>query len=260
MKVAVIGCGAIGGILARALHANEVAGAELVGVVHEDLTDPPDLPVLGIDEAIATAELVVECAGQQALVAFGPSVLAAGKDLLVVSVGALAEEAVFAALSEPASGRVHLCTGAVGGLDLLSAAARMGGMRSVRITTTKLAANLVQPWMAEAEAERVRNASEPVELMCAPAREVTAAFPKSANVAASVALAVGDWESVEAVVVADPAAGLTEHVITAETAAGSYRFEIRNHPSEQTPTTSGVVPYAVLRAVESICGNGPVFR
>ncbi|MEV0050614.1 aspartate dehydrogenase domain-containing protein [Saccharopolyspora shandongensis] len=249
MKVAILGCGAIGGVVARAVRDGEVPGAELVGVVHAERTDPPGLPVLDVEAAIEQADLIVECAGQRALAELGPSIVAAGTDLLVVSVGALADDALLAKLRDTGPGRLHLCSGAIGGLDVLAAAARMGGLSEVRIVTTKKATTLIQKWMDEPAAQRLRTAVEPVELMRAPARAVTAAFPASANVAASVALAVGDWDLVEAAVVADPKAPLTSHVITAEGRAGDYRFEIRNHPSPANPATSGVVPHAVLAAV-----------
>lgn len=249
MKVAILGCGAIGGVVARAVRDGEIPGAELVGVVHAEAADPPGLPVLGIEAAIEQADLIVECAGQRALAELGPSIVAAGTDLLVVSIGALADDALLAKLRDTGPGRLHLCSGAIGGLDLLAATARMGGLSAVRIVTTKKAPTLVQKWMDEADAQRLRTATEPVELMRAPARAVTAAFPASANVAASVALAVGDWNLVEAIVVADPEAPLTSHVITAKGSAGDYRFEIRNHPSAANPATSGVVPHAVLAAV-----------
>lgn len=259
MRVAVIGCGAIGGVVARALAAGEVSGAQLVGVAHGDETDPDGLPVCDTDSAVRNAELVVECAGQSALRSLVPLVTAAGKDLLVTSVGALADDELFAAVTGAHGGRVSLATGAVGGLDLLSAARRMGPFSTVRLETTKTARNLVQSWMDDSEAERLRTADDPVELMRGPARKVTAAFPKSANVAASLALAVGSWDAVEAVVVGDPAATRTSHVITADGPAGTHRFEITNQPSEQNPTSSRVVPHSVLRAIDTLAGRQAVF-
>jgi aspartate dehydrogenase len=260
VKVAVLGCGAIGGVVARELAAGAVPGAALAGVVHREPIDPPDLPVLDARAAIAAADLVVECAGHRALVETGPAVVAAGKDLLVVSVGALTDPALLPSLQRAGTGRVHLSTGAIGGLDLLRAAAGMGGLRRVRITTTKRAAALVQDWMDDGERARLVSATAPVVLRRGPAREIAAAFPRSANVAAAVALAVGDWEIVEAAVVADPAAARTSHVIEAEGTAGEHRFEIRNAPSEQTPTTSAITPYAVLRAIGDLVGTGAVLR
>lgn len=259
MRVSVIGCGAIGGVVARALAAGEVAGAELVGVVHGDETDPVDLPVHDTESAVREADLVVECAGQRALRSLVPLVSKTGGDLLITSVGALADDELFSAVIGMPDGRVYLASGAIGGLDMLSAARRMGPLRTVRLVTTKTAGNLVQPWMDHGEAQRLRSATGPVELLRGPARTVTAAFPKSTNVAASVALAVGSWDAVEAVVVGDPHATRTSHVITAEGPAGAYRFEITNQPSEQTPTSSGVVPFAVLRAIETLAGAQAVF-
>lgn len=258
VPVAVLGAGAIGGVVARALYEGAVPGARLAGVVHADPEDPPGLPVLGADEAIERAGLVVECAGQRALADLGPRVVAAGRDLMVASVGALTDADLCSSL-DGGPGRLLLCTGAVGGLDLLRAAAAMGPLEEVRLETTKRAASLVQTWMSEDEAAELRTATRRRELMSGPARKVATAFPKSANVAASVALAAGDWDVVTAAVVADPVADLTSHVITARGTAGEYRFEIRNHPSEATPTTSGIVPHAILRAVGDRTGATGVF-
>lgn len=260
MKVGVLGAGAIGGIVARALRDGHVPGATLTGVTHNDATDPDGLPTLPLHDLIAGSDLIVEAAGQRALTEHGPAVLDAGTDLLVVSVGALADTALFNRLLAAGPGALHLSTGAIGGLDLLRAAARLGPLTHVEIVTTKRATNLVQPWMSDDERARLHTATAPVELLRGPARQVTAAFPKSANVAASVALAAGDWDVVEAAVVADPQTTTTSHVISAEGAAGSYRFEIRNHPSPQTPTSSQVVPYAVLSALAALATPKGAFR
>ncbi|MET7996715.1 aspartate dehydrogenase domain-containing protein [Amycolatopsis sp. NPDC005232] len=259
LSVSVLGCGAIGGVVARALQAGEVPGVVLAGVAHRDPVDPPDLPVIDEAALLVSSDLVVECAGHAALSGTGPSVVAAGLDLFVTSVGALADADLLRTLSA-GPGRVQLTTGAIGGLDLIRSAAAMGGLRRVRITTTKRPEILGQKWMTDTELSRLGSATEPLVLREGSAREIATAFPRSANVAASVALAAGDWEVVEAAVVADPGAERTTHVIEAEGNAGRYRFEIENLPSEQTPTTSAVVPYAVLRAIGELAGRSPVFR
>ncbi|MEV4376935.1 aspartate dehydrogenase domain-containing protein [Streptosporangium sp. NPDC049644] len=260
MKVAVLGCGAIGGVVARGLKAGSIDGATLVGVVHNGDQDPPDLPVLDFATAVERADLVVECAGQRALAELGTEVVRTGTDLLVVSIGAFATPGLPERLESAGTGRVYLSTGAIGGLDLLRAAALLGGLSHVGITTVKRAASLSQDWMSEAERDRLLTATEPVELMRGPARDVTTRFPKSANVAASVALAVGDWDLVEAAVIGDPDATLTSHIIEARGQAGQYRFEIRNAPSPQTPTTSQITAYAVLRTIADLAAGTAVFR
>lgn len=259
MRVSVLGAGAIGGIVARAIQAGQVHGVSLVGVSHRDPVDPPDLPVIDEVAAIGGSDLVVECAGHRALFETATAVVCSGTALLVTSVGALADTELLQALSG-GPGRVHLTTGAIGGLDLLRSASRMGGLRTVRITTTKKPSSLVQPWMDEAEARSVVATTTPLVVREDGAREIALAFPKSANVAAAVALAVGNWGLVRAAVVADPATARTVHRIEAEGLAGRYCFEIENLPSIDTPTTSAVVPYAVLSAIADIAGTGLSFR
>lgn len=231
MRVAVLGSGAIGGVVISALESGEVPGTRLTAVVN--LGD-------SLEDALPLADLVVECAGQRALAELGPKVIDAGKDLLVVSIGALTDDALHERL-RGGPGRLFLTSGAIGGLDLLRAAALMAPLETVRIVTTKKPSTLGVP-----------DTGGPVEVMRGPARQIAAAFPKSTNVAAAVALAAGSFDIVEAVVMADPAATLTSHVITASGPAGDYRFEIRNRPSEQNPASSQVVPHAVLAALREL--------
>lgn len=131
----------------------------------------------------------------------------------------------------------------------------MGPLSEIRLTTTKLPSTLEQPWMDEELLTAMRTATGPVEVMRGTAREVPVKFPKSTNVAASVALAVGDLDAVRVSVVADPAAVHTSHVIEANGPQGSYRFEVRHQPDAANPATSQVVPYAVLRSLAALAGR-----
>src|SRR5258708_40370620 len=73
-------------------------------------------------------DIVVEVAGQQAVAEHGPDVLRRGFDLLVISVGALADPALFDRLKTAAregKSRMLLPAGAIGGLDA-NAAMRAG--------------------------------------------------------------------------------------------------------------------------------------
>jgi aspartate dehydrogenase len=253
ISVAVIGAGTIGSVVAGSLAAAEVPGARLAGIITRNGSSL--LPRISLAQAAEETDLVVEAAGQQALADLAPAIMASRASLLVTSVGALRDDATFQLLSAAPPGRVHLTTGAVGGLDMLRSAARLAPLASVRITTTKKPVALVQPWMADAERSALLAADGPVEVKRGSAKEIAGLFPASTNVAASVALAAGNWDVVEAVVVADPGAALTSHVITAAGPAGEYRFEIRNRPSPSNPKSSEVVAYAVLAAIEDIAGS-----
>lgn len=254
-RVGLVGWGAIGQVVGAALASGRVAGAELVGVIdNRPLTGLP-APQLGFEQALESCDLIVEAAGQSVVREWGERVLAAGVDLMVCSSGALTDAALAERLRATGPGRVYFTGGAVGGLDLLQAVRGLGPLTSVRLTTTKLPATLHQPWMGPELTRRLERADAPVEVMRGTAEDVPVKFPKSTNVAASVALAVGDPSAVEVVVVADPAAVLTRHVIEAEGAHGSYRFEVNHRPDPVNPATSQVVPHAVLRSLDIVLGR-----
>jgi aspartate dehydrogenase len=254
-RVAVIGSGAIGSAVIRALADGALDGVDVVGVVDNRTVVDSPVPQMSMVEAIASSDVIVECAGQVVVAQYAAEILSAGVDLLVTSVGALADPAVADRVLAAGPGRMLCTAGAVGGVDLLAAAAGAAPMRRVAVTTTKRPAALVQPWMDQVAEQRLRSATAPVEVFRGSAREAAKAFPRSLNVAATVALATGDFDAVEVVLVGDPDADLTTHVIEAEGATGEYRFEIRNHPSPANPRTSGIVPFAVLRSLAVLIGR-----
>ncbi|TAM85717.1 MAG: DUF108 domain-containing protein, partial [Jatrophihabitans sp.] len=194
-------------------------------------------------------------AGQKALRDHAHEVLAAGVDLLVLSVGALADPELAAALTTDGPGRLFYTSGAIGGLDLLAAARRQAPLTHVRLTTTKKPATIAQPWMDQATLQRLRTTTDAFDVYRGTARDVPIKFPKSTNVAAALALATGNWD-LEVIVRADPAAPMTRHTIDAEGPYGQYRFEICNAPDEANPATSKIVPHAVLRTIATLAHAG----
>lgn len=256
LKVGLVGWGAIGRVVGTALAGREIQGAELTCIVdNRPLGEAAPAPQVTFEEAIERCDLIVEAAGQGVVREWGEHVLDHGTDLLVASTGALTDDELAKRLLAAGPGRVFFTGGAVGGLDLLQAVRVLGPIEDVRLTTTKLPSTLEQPWMDEELLGRMRSATGPVTVMSGTARDVPVKFPKSTNVAASVALAVGDLDAVRVEVVADPGAERTRHVIEASGEHGAYRFEVAHRPDPGNPATSQVVPYAVLRSVAALAGR-----
>ncbi|NLU69120.1 aspartate dehydrogenase domain-containing protein [Streptomyces sp. HNM0574] len=255
-RVGLIGWGAIGRVVGLAVAEGRVPGAELACVVeNRDLGTGTPAPQLALEDALERCDLLVEAAGQGVVREWGERILRSGTDLLIASTGALTDDALARTLRETGPGRVYFTGGAVGGLDLLQAVTALGPLTEVRLTTTKLPSTLEQPWMDEELLHRMRTATGPVEVMSGTARDVPVRFPRSTNVAASVALAVGDPDLVRVSVVADPDATHTRHAVEASGAHGAYRFEVRHLPDAANPATSQVVPYAVLRSLGALAGR-----
>lgn len=260
-RIGIIGYGAIGSRVAGDIAAGKVLGAELAGIISRSTpakarpaVDRPG-PDLTLEMALERCDLIVECAGQAAVAEYAEKILSAGIDFLMTSIGALADPPLAERLHASGPGRLFITAGAIGGLDLLGAGAREAAYDSVLVSTTKLPETLIQPWMDPGEAQRIRTTREPREIFCGSAQDAAKLFPRSLNVAAAVAEAVGSWDSVHVRLIADPAAVLTCHLIEASGQSGEYRFEIRNNPSPDNPRTSGIVPFAVLRSLEVALGQ-----
>lgn len=199
---------------------------------------------IGRNEKLPQVPLLVEVAGHRGLAEYGERALAQGSDLIVASIGALADatlhDRITAASGPPGSGRgrLFLPAGALGAIDAL-AAAREGGLRRVVYTARKPAAILA----ADA------NFSGETVLLNGTAREAALAFPKSSNVAATVALAGLGFDKTEVRVIADPTLNSNIHIVEAEGAFGSFTFRIEGLPLPDNPRSSSLTAMSILRAV-----------
>lgn len=260
IRVSLLGYGAIGRPVADALAAGTVAGVELAGIV----TRTPGVAAsrghaeLSMVGALDASDLVVECAGIEAVRAYGPTIIASGTDLLIASVGALADEGLRHTLLHGGPGRGYLTAGAIGGLDLLGAVARNGGLDAVMLTTTKTARTLLRPWMDAEAADALRHATEAVTVFDGEVLEAIALFPQSLNVAVALAAATGNW-STRVRLIGDPYATLTTHQIDASGMAGDYSFTISNHPLESNPRSSSAVPAAILHGLAGLARPSGTF-
>lgn len=254
--VALIGCGAIGRVVAAEVPVAAVlvrpgrvqaAGAAL----------PEAKAVESVEELdrIGPA-VVVECAGQGAVAEHGEAVLARGMDLMVISTGAFADEALFARLCETAiraGSRILVLAGATAGLDGLLAL-RAGGLDSVLYVSSKPP----RSWLGTPaeEACDLKSLTEPTVIYSGPAADAARLFPKNANLAVTVALAGLGLHETRVELVADPA--LTGNVGRIEAAGrlGEMSVTMANRAMPDNPKTSMVTAYSIIAALRS--GNVPM--
>lgn len=243
LRFAILGNGAIAAEILRLVaerggHAGPTPSLDFVGTVSRD---PATL-----DAALAQADVIVEAASVGAVREFGPRIVAAGIDIVVASVGAFAAPDALSALRAAGTGRVHLTSGAIGGLDVLASAGRTGGLDRVLVQSRKLPAALVQQWMSADERAELLALTAPRTIFSGTPAEAIERFPASLNVAVAVGIAVGDPTLVRVELVADPEASLTIHAITAAGAAGEYSFTLRNAPLVARPASSGLTARALV--------------
>lgn len=211
----------------------------------------PGIPILdSLDRLLAhEPALVAEVAGQRAIADYGPAILRRGIDLVVISIGALAELNLMTALKAAASdggGRILLPAGAIGGIDAI-AAMRLGGLNAVRYRSRKPPA----AWRGS-PAEKVADLDtlkERTVLYRGTAGEAALLYPQNANVAAAVALAGLGFDATEVELVADPEAPGNVHEIEAEGTAGRFAIQLQGKPSRTNPKTSALAALSVARAL-----------
>lgn len=248
VRVAVIGAGEIGHTVAAALSNDEIEGASLGAVIRRHHDANATWPHMRLEAALQQCDIFVECAGQQALIEHGPGIVAASRTLVATSVGAVLDPRLRAGL-EAGPGRWVCTSGAIGGLDILSAARGCAHFETVSLVTTKHPRALEQAWMSHEQKEELRALTTSRDLFEGDAREAGRWFPSSMNVASALALATGT-PNVKVTVRADSRASRTRHEIHATHELGEYRFAIDNAASDARPSTSAVTAHSVRRTLQ----------
>jgi aspartate dehydrogenase len=254
MKVGLIGYGQIGRSVADAIRGGLAGETELVTILVRDAsraTGTPDEAIVRTDpEALyaSDVDLVVEVGGHAALREHVTGVLEGGKDLMTVSVGALADpdflERVEATTARTGR-RILVPSGAIAGLDMLSAAA-LAPLDSVTHTTRKPPQAFTAEQMGRSEPPL-----EPLLLFDGPAREGVGRFPENVNVAAAVSLAGIGLDRTRLRVYADPTVQRNVHEVAVAGHFGSLFLRVENEPSAN-PKTGRVVPLSVAKALRNL--------
>ncbi|MBY4891877.1 aspartate dehydrogenase [Rhodobacteraceae bacterium N5(2021)] len=255
--VAIIGFGAIARDLIDILRAQDTAPEQITVLVRpgREVEVQSDLGtracVTSEIAALLTTrpDVVVECAGHGAVASFGASVLASGTDLIVASVGALADADLAASLEEAARRSGAQCvvpSGAIGGIDALGAA-RLSGLIDVRYTGTKPPG----AWAGTPaeEACDLSGLTTPFTFFEGTAREAAQRYPKNANVAATLALAGLGMDATTVHLVADPGATENVHSFNVTSQALDFSMRLVGKPSPLNPKTSRSTVYSIARAV-----------
>jgi aspartate dehydrogenase len=241
-RVAVAGLGAIGREIARRLDssipglrlsaaaANDVAKAErFLGT----LSSPP--PIVALDALADHADIVIECAPSHLLSRIAGPALEAGKKVIVLSVGALLLDPALEEAAARHGGQILVPTGALIGLDALTAAAE-GTIRSVRMITRKPVTGLLgAPYLQEHGID-IRDLREPMKLFSGSAREAAKGFPANLNVAVALSFAGIGPDRTVLEIWADPALTRNTHRIEVEADSASFSMTIENIPSENPKT------------------------
>lgn len=253
MRLGLIGFGAIGSALLPMLERIGVAPVATLVRIERVREAPAGVSSLAAF-LMARPTLVVEAAGQGAAREHGPAILGAGIPLVLASVGALADPAVerdLRAAAEAGGARLILPSGAAGGLDALSAMAASGPVEVEYVGTKPPLAWAGTPADTAFDLPALNEATTIFE---GTAREAARAYPKNANVAATLALAGAGFEATRVRLVADPAAKGNGHAFTARSGGSTLSVVIENAALPGNAKTSAATVGSLFRAVRNEMG------
>jgi aspartate dehydrogenase len=251
LRVAIAGLGAIGKRVAEALDRG-IDGLTLAAVSagnpekHRDwlaglAATPAVLPV----EALAdVADIVIECAPARLLRSIVEPFVTRGKIAVVLSAGALLDHEDLIELAKQNGGQIVVPTGALIGLDAVTAAA-VGTIHSVRMVTRKPVPGLAgAPYIVENNID-IERITEPLRIFEGTAREAAKGFPANLNVAVALSLAGIGPDRTRLEIWADPTLTRNIHRIEVESDSARFSMSIENIPSEN-PRTGRITALSVI--------------
>jgi aspartate dehydrogenase len=250
-RVAVVGLGPIGRKVVEALDKG-IDGLVLAAVSVQDpakhrdflagLSKPP--AILPIDGLADIADLVIECAPAKLVRSIVAPFVSRGKTAVVLSAGALLENEDLIALAKQNGGQIVVPTGALIGLDAMTAAAE-GNILSVRMVTRKPVNGLVGAPYLVANKIEIEGITEPLRVFEGTAREAAKGFPANLNVAVALSLAGLGPDRTRLEIWADPALTRNVHRMEVDSDSARFSMSIENIPSEN-PKTGRITALSVI--------------
>jgi aspartate dehydrogenase len=250
-RVAVVGLGPIGRKVVEALDKG-IDGLVLAAVSVQDptkhrdflagLSKPP--AILPIDGLADIADLVIECAPAKLVRSIVAPFVSRGKTAVVLSAGALLENEDLIALAKQNGGQIVVPTGALIGLDAVTAAAE-GNILSVRMVTRKPVKGLVGAPYLVANNIDIEGITEPLRVFEGTAREAAKGFPANLNVAVALSLAGLGPDRTRLEIWADPALTRNVHRMEVDSDSARFSMSIENIPSEN-PKTGRITALSVI--------------
>src|SRR3954451_8784030 len=234
MRIAVAGLGTIGRALSRRL-ADGVDGLTLAAVAARDegkargWLDEEGLegPIVPRSEMPQHADLVVEGAPAKIIEEICRPMLSAGKQVMVLSCGALLPRPELLELAKAKGGRIVVPTGGLLGLDAVAAAAE-GTINSVKMTTRKPPNGLAGAPHLVKNGISVEGLNEAKLVFSGTARDAAAGFPANVNVVAALALAGIGPDRTMIDIWADPSKTRNCHTIEVDADSAAFTLSIEN--------------------------------
>ncbi len=260
LKIGIVGCGAIGSSLAKAIVSDFSAKAELLSLFDIDIEKAYNLSAnfnkklaaLNLEELINKVDLVIEATRAGTAFDTVKKVISLSKDIMVMSVGGIIKHyKELKVLTEEKGAHIFIPSGAICGIDGLKAAA-CGKINRVVLTTKKPPkAFLGAPYILKKKI-RLDNIVKDTVIFEGDASQAIKAFPQNINVAATLSIAGIGPEATMVRIVASPTIERNMHEIEIDSAAGKIISVSENVIHPDNPKTSYLAVLSALATLKQI--------
>ena len=240
MKIGIMGCGSIAKTLVN-FKLNSKLNVDLAYFYDLNLDNAKTLAQKlnaqafdSLEDLIDNSDLILECASQGAVRNSVPQILKKGKNVVIMSVGALLDEEFrlnLESIAKKNDAKIYLPTGAITGIDTVKAA-KLGEIESVALITRK------PPLSLGLELE----GDDEIIVFEGKASEAVTKFPKNINVSSTLSLASGMDADVK--IIADPKISRNTHEIHLKGTFGELVTITSNISSPDNPKTSLLAAYS----------------
>jgi len=249
MIVGIVGCGAIANIITN-LAVEGKLGIDLKFFYDRDIERAENLAsqvegtvVFGVGDMLDKVDLVIEAASPQAVEEIVPQILEKGKNVLIMSIGALLNLKLKKKLENIAlrnNAKIYAPSGAIVGLDGVKAAS-IGKIRKATLITRKSPRSLG----ISTDGEKI--------LYEGKASDAVKEFPVNINVAA--ALSIACEMDVDVKIIVDPTVDRNVHEIHVVGDFGELKTITENVRCSMNPKTSVLAAYSAIKLLKSLNEN-----
>lgn len=262
LKIGIVGCGAIGTSLAKAIAKDFKEQASLAALFDIDkdkakklsglVSKKKDLRVGKLSQLISKSNLVIEASSAKCSWDIAKNCLKHGRSIMIMSVGGVVSRLKeLRSLSVIYRSKVYIPSGAISGIDALKAAA-LGKIENVTLSTRKNPVSFRGVAYVEKQGIKLDKITEDKILFSGPAKAAVKYFPQNINVAAVLSLAgIGEGKT-RVRIIACPGIKKNIHEIRIDSDCATITTRTENILHPDNPKTSFLAVLSAVAALKQI--------